>query len=329
MLAGPARARAQTASPPPVALEWNVPSGCPTAPEVLKRILKLAHVWPPTGTPLRAAATITPTQDEQLHLRLIVYEGGLVGERNIEAKACANLASATAIHIALLLNQSTPLRERDLSSPDQTSNTNGTTGETAGSPTSASQAEPSTAESESLRDESAAPSESSPEPTHADNSTRTWRVRVRQADETRVLGSACEIQRRRGARAGPGRARSSRAGCSRSGGSDSCAWKRRTAPGAWVHARCWSAGRARVAITVDVTGAPGEKGDRQHTVEWEVHAFRSGARREFPLRKSRLIRQLSCDGFNRQLPLRVPRMARRSSPRAGLPRRYLQAGPTY
>jgi hypothetical protein len=109
-LVAPLHARAQ--GPEPVALEWEAPAGCPDAQDVLARIRKLSVTWPPTGLPLRAAATIRRSDDGQLRLTLVVHAGALMGERTIASKACDFLANATAIHLALLLNQQEPAHEQ-------------------------------------------------------------------------------------------------------------------------------------------------------------------------------------------------------------------------
>jgi hypothetical protein len=175
VLSDSALIRAQTTAP--IVLDWKAPSGCPGAPEVWKRIRKLAKVWRPTGTPLQAEATITRTNEEQFHLRLIVRAGALVGERNIDAEACANLASAAAIHVALLLNQSAPLDERDLRGTEQTSYPDSGTGEAAPSSASPSSAEPEPSGSEATRTETDRELEPG-DSRSAETSPRNWRLLV-------------------------------------------------------------------------------------------------------------------------------------------------------
>jgi hypothetical protein len=113
----PVRARAQ--SPEPVELSWDAPPGCPHAREVRDRIRQLAGASKSSGTPLRAEATVSRNDDGRLHLKLVVHAGNLVGERNIDGKSCADLAGATAINLALLLNASEPLSESALAGSEQ------------------------------------------------------------------------------------------------------------------------------------------------------------------------------------------------------------------
>lgn len=100
LLLSAAAVRAQ--SPPPIALEWHAPVGCPNEREVLDRIHALSPDWPPNGPPLQAAASIVRA-DGRFHLELRVRSEGSVGERNIDGKTCESLASAVAIHLALVL----------------------------------------------------------------------------------------------------------------------------------------------------------------------------------------------------------------------------------
>jgi hypothetical protein len=111
-LALPAHGAAQ-----PVDLDWNAPSSCPTAAEVRARIRALAGTSSPSDAPLRATATITQHRAGSLHLQLVLTMDGLVGERSLEARACDDLAGATAVHIALLLKDA-QARPASIASPN-------------------------------------------------------------------------------------------------------------------------------------------------------------------------------------------------------------------
>jgi hypothetical protein len=93
----------------PVALEWNAPAGCSTARDVLLRVRKLSHSSELAARQLQAEATIASRDAGQLHLKLIVRSGNLVGERNIAGRTCEDLAGATAVVLALLLRSAEPL----------------------------------------------------------------------------------------------------------------------------------------------------------------------------------------------------------------------------
>jgi hypothetical protein len=106
-----AHVSAQTSEP--LELQWAAPQGCPKADDVRARVRELAGSSPLTGE-LRAEATIARRSDGGFHLRLVVRADDLVGERNIDAKSCADLAGAAAVALALLLRSSEPLSQADL-----------------------------------------------------------------------------------------------------------------------------------------------------------------------------------------------------------------------
>ncbi|HTA89685.1 MAG TPA: hypothetical protein VK745_08925 [Polyangiaceae bacterium] len=108
----PARALAQDAQP--VELRWDAPDGCPSSAAVLARVRQLAGPTKTTGAELRAEATISQPSDGQLHLRLVIHAGNLVGVRNIDGASCKDLAGAAAVALALLLSSQEPLSEREL-----------------------------------------------------------------------------------------------------------------------------------------------------------------------------------------------------------------------
>ena len=130
-------ARAQAQSADPIELKWNAPPECPRAEEVRARIRKLAGPLNASKTALRAEATISRNDDDDLHLRLVVHVGSETGERHLDGKSCKALAGATAVALVLLLRSSDPLNENPLagaSSPDTRANdsdaTNAASGET-------------------------------------------------------------------------------------------------------------------------------------------------------------------------------------------------------
>ncbi len=117
-LVWPARALAQDAQP--VELTWDAPDGCPSSAAVLARVRQLAGPTKTTGSELRAEATISQPSDGQLHLRLVIHAGNLVGVRNIDGTSCKDLAGAAAVALALLLSSEEPLSERELTGPATT-----------------------------------------------------------------------------------------------------------------------------------------------------------------------------------------------------------------
>jgi hypothetical protein len=86
-----------------IQLRWVAPPGCPQLADVRARIHQLAGGTPMDGDPIQAEATVVRTPSGRLHLTLVVRTGDSVGRREIEADACADLAGATAVNVALLL----------------------------------------------------------------------------------------------------------------------------------------------------------------------------------------------------------------------------------
>lgn len=72
-------------------------------------------------TPVRADAKVSRGEDGRLHLALVVRAGNLVGTRNVDGRSCEDLAGATAVSLALLLQSPTPLREEDLVGREESS----------------------------------------------------------------------------------------------------------------------------------------------------------------------------------------------------------------
>jgi len=107
-------APAQAQSAEPIELKWNAPPECPRAEEVRARIRKLAGPLNASKTALRAEATISRNDDDELHLRLVVHVGNETGERHLDGKSCKALAGATAVALVLLLRSSDPLSENPL-----------------------------------------------------------------------------------------------------------------------------------------------------------------------------------------------------------------------
>lgn len=91
----PAAARAQPAS---LALTWTAPPGCPDADAILRRVRDLRAADHPTA-PLPATATVT--RDARRWRVRIETPGGV---RALAAPRCASLAEATAVVLALALD---------------------------------------------------------------------------------------------------------------------------------------------------------------------------------------------------------------------------------
>jgi hypothetical protein len=91
-----------------VQLHWEAPQGCPTASTVLARVRTLAGTARPPSMPLTAAVQIHQRNDGRFQLQLVVEKDGLVGQRELEAASCEDLAGAVAVNLALQLGDSEP-----------------------------------------------------------------------------------------------------------------------------------------------------------------------------------------------------------------------------
>lgn len=89
-------------APAQLDLQWNAPDGCPGREEVLDRIRSLAGSSLDETEGLSARGRISRV-DGRFRLTLLVPDGAEVRQRVIESNACAELAGAAAVSLALLL----------------------------------------------------------------------------------------------------------------------------------------------------------------------------------------------------------------------------------
>jgi len=94
-------------------LSWQAPAGCPQAEGVRERIRAIAGSLTQRESRLRAEGEVVK-EDGRFHLRLVVHDGELVGERSIVSDSCEDLAGAAAVALGLLLRSDKPLTEREL-----------------------------------------------------------------------------------------------------------------------------------------------------------------------------------------------------------------------
>jgi hypothetical protein len=85
----------------PVTLTWDAPAGCPTADEVLDEVDR--NLVEPDGAPTPVTATVRVSADpgEVWQASLILDVFGARTERRFRAESCAAIAAATAIIIAV------------------------------------------------------------------------------------------------------------------------------------------------------------------------------------------------------------------------------------
>lgn len=109
--------RAQESTP--IDLTWEAPPGCPAQSAVVSKIRSLVGASTEYDRELSAEASVMRTERGFL-LKLLIRSGDLVGERRIESASCQDLADATAVALALLLQSPEPLSEQDLQGPEPT-----------------------------------------------------------------------------------------------------------------------------------------------------------------------------------------------------------------
>jgi hypothetical protein len=118
VLAGAVRAIPGAAQPPSgLELHWEAPDGCPQVEEVQARIDAIAGSAMQRTSHLAADARVTQEQ-ARFHLKLVVRDGEVMGERNISSSSCADLAGAAAVALGLLLRSEVPLSDSALAGSD-------------------------------------------------------------------------------------------------------------------------------------------------------------------------------------------------------------------
>lgn len=159
-------------------LSWEAPAGCPQLGEVRARIETIAGSAVKRETRLQAQARVTRAGG-RYHLRLILREGELTGERNITSDSCEDLAGATAVALGLMLRSEAPLTENALRGGADT--------HAADTPGAASAEEPG-------GPAASAPTEETPESpsVQAASSGRHWRALVRAPVIVAELGPLAE-----------------------------------------------------------------------------------------------------------------------------------------
>lgn len=155
-------------------LSWVAPPGCPRGADVRARIRKLTGQTPTTGAAIQAEASVVRAPSGRLHLTLVVRTGDSVGQREIEANACEDLAGATAVNLALLLRSSSPLTAAGSEQASQPSAD--TARDQAAASTTATPNQQNAEPSEASRSSPSAPSATPAPPKHA---ARGWRGLVR------------------------------------------------------------------------------------------------------------------------------------------------------
>jgi hypothetical protein len=94
---------ARAAEPPPVILSWSGPKECPSGERVIARLEHLLSATALSPEPLVVDANVT-RDAEGFRLELSTRHENQHFQRNIRAGSCADLADATAVILALLID---------------------------------------------------------------------------------------------------------------------------------------------------------------------------------------------------------------------------------
>ena len=89
-------------------LLWTAPANCPQEAGVRERLRSIIGGLNVSQSRLRAEGEVTQV-DGHFHLKLVVHDGELVGERSLDSDSCEDLAGATAVALGLLLRSESPL----------------------------------------------------------------------------------------------------------------------------------------------------------------------------------------------------------------------------
>ncbi|MEP7050938.1 MAG: hypothetical protein ABJB12_11310 [Pseudomonadota bacterium] len=92
-------------------LHWDAPARCPQQSDLSERVRKLAGSSSSSQGALQADGTVSRGEGGAFHLRLLLRSGGLVSERDLESRSCADLTRAAAVAIALLLRPEEPPKD--------------------------------------------------------------------------------------------------------------------------------------------------------------------------------------------------------------------------
>ncbi|MEO8901099.1 MAG: hypothetical protein ABI488_05460 [Polyangiaceae bacterium] len=99
------------AEQPGLTIRWDAPARCPQQNDLSERVRKLSGSATAVQGALQAEGTITQAADGRFYLTLLLRSGGLVSERYIDSRSCADLTRAAAVAISLLLHPDEPLGE--------------------------------------------------------------------------------------------------------------------------------------------------------------------------------------------------------------------------
>jgi hypothetical protein len=99
-------ASADTTTPLPLELEWDVPEACPGSESVRRRIAQILHE--PLTNPTSAVANgrIETLPDGRYRLAVAVRTGDVEDVRTVDAPSCPTLAEAFAVVVALAIDRS-------------------------------------------------------------------------------------------------------------------------------------------------------------------------------------------------------------------------------
>lgn len=113
MLVGPNDAAAEPVVPAleKLELEWSAPEECPTRAHVLAEITRMAP--PRIGREVHARVAVERGASGDYHARVTMRVGSAFDQRDVQGAACAEIADASALLVALALApEARPIDER-------------------------------------------------------------------------------------------------------------------------------------------------------------------------------------------------------------------------
>ena len=95
---------AARAAEAPLTLTWTAPAQCPARDEVVADVTRRLASGDSSKAPVVARAIVKQHKDGTWHVTLTTEQSGARGQRSLQAKTCAEVASATALILALTID---------------------------------------------------------------------------------------------------------------------------------------------------------------------------------------------------------------------------------
>jgi hypothetical protein len=107
LTASPARASAD----PAISLDWRAEADCPQGPQIVAEVERILGTPAGPRRHVDARADVTRTNDGKFRVTLVTSGADVAGRRSLEAESCREVASATALILALTVDPQRTLSE--------------------------------------------------------------------------------------------------------------------------------------------------------------------------------------------------------------------------